>query len=156
MADSVRKQIFDALIARLQTISVANNYELALGTNVYERRTTPWQESELPGLDVREGDEDITLMGEHHEFTLALEIEIMVTGTVSQTTVRKAIADVTQAVGKPPLPASNVKFSSLLDRVEPVSTAKPDFEQKDSKFGSILMNFNVIYRTLAFDPYSAV
>lgn len=155
MADSVRQQIFDALITRLQTISVANNYETALGANVHERRTTPWQESELPGLDVREGDEDIAIGGEFHVFTLAIEIEIMVTGTASQADVRKATADVTQAVGKPPLPASDVKFSSLIKRVEPVSTAKPDFEQKDSKFGSILTAFNIIYRTLAFDPYSA-
>ncbi len=155
MADSIRQQIFAALITRLQTISVANNYQTALGANVHERRTTPWQESELPGLDVREGDEDVNLLGEYHIFTLAIEIEIMVAGTASQTDIRKAIADVTQAVGKPPAPAANVKFSSHIKWVEPGSTAKPDFEQKDSKFGSILMNFNVIYRTLAFDPYNA-
>lgn len=155
MADSIRRQIFNDLKTRLQTISVVNNYQTALGANVKERRTTPWQASELPGLDVREGDEAVVLQGAWHLFTVACEIEIMVTGTASQSDIMQAIADVTQAVGKPPAPAANVKFSSLIIRAEPMSTAKPDFEQKDSKFGSILMNFNIIYRTPAFDPYNA-
>ncbi len=154
MADSIRQQIFDALMARLQTISVANGYETTLGANVDERRTTPWQETELPGLNVSEGDEEVTAQGEVHIFSLDINIEVTVTGTASQDQVRKTIADVTQAVGKPPAPASDVKFSALIDRVVPVSIGALDFEQKDRKFGSVKLNFNIIYSTWAFDPYN--
>ena len=153
MADSIRQQIFDALILRLRTISVANNYKTVLGSNVYEHKTTAWEASQLPGLDVQEGDEAVNSQGEWHFFTLTIEINIAVSGTASQQDVRKAIADVTQGVGKPPSPAANVKFSSLIDRVVPVSISQPDFEQKDNLFGNIQMIFNVFYKTLAFDPY---
>lgn len=152
MADSIRQQMFDALITRLKTISVANNYKTVLGTNVYESRTTPWQASELPGLDVREGEEGVVAEGEHHIFTLEIEIDLVVSGTASPRDNREGIADVTQAVGKPPLPAPNEKFSPYA-RVVPVSTGKPVLEQKDSKFVSTQINLNVVYRTLAFDPY---
>ena len=149
MADSVRQQIVDAFITRLRTITTINGYETELGSNISEGRTEEWQESELPGGDVREGEESIEVSDPQHSFTLPLELEVKVAGATSRATVRKIIADVTKAIG-----AS--KFSSLIVYIRPVSNGEPDFDKKDKLFGSITMSFEVVYVTVAFDPYNTI
>ncbi len=148
MADSIRQQIIDAFETRLQTIAIADDgYETELGANISQYRTEDWQESDLPGGDIREGEESIEVSGTHHIFTLPLELEVKVSGTASAADVRKVIADVTKAIGVS-------KFSSFVETIRPLSNGEPDFDKKDKLFGGITMNFEVIYRTGAFDPYS--
>lgn len=147
MADSIRQQIIDAFAARLQTITTGNGYETNLGSNITQYRTEDWQESELPGGDITEGEESIVASGTDHIFTLPLSLAIKVSGAASIADVRKVIADVTKAIGVS-------KFSNLIETMTPVSNEEPDFDKRDKLFGGITMNFEVNYRTRAFDPYN--
>lgn len=51
MADSKRQKLVDAIVARMQTISVANGYKTELGANVYDWRVD-FDQDELPALSV--------------------------------------------------------------------------------------------------------
>ncbi len=147
MPDSIRQQIVDAFETRLQVITTNTGYETNLGNNITQYRTEEWDEADLPGGDITEGDETVVASGTVHTFILSLSLEVKVSGTASIADVRKVITDVTKAVG-----AS--KISSLIDTLTPTSTGAPEFDKKDKLFGSVEMNFEVIYRTGAFDPYN--
>lgn len=148
MVDSIRQKIVDDFKTRMQTITTGNGYETNLGSNIFVWRTEDWQESELPGGDIRDGDEDVEVVDDLHIFTLDMELEVKVSGTVSRADIRKIIADVTVAVGVS-------KFSSYILTAIPVSNETPDFDKKDKLFGSIIMKFQVTYTTGAFDPYNS-
>jgi hypothetical protein len=150
MKDTIRQRIVDDFEKRMKTIKRLNGYQTDMGLNIFVNRTTDWQESELEGCDIRDGDEEVEAAGAVHSFTLDMDLEVKVKGSASDRYVRRVIADITVAVGKAP------KFSDLIDTVKPVSIGSPDFEHKDRKFGTIDMKFKVNYRTRAFDPYNNV
>lgn len=148
MADSIRQQIVDAILTRMQTILIVNGYETDLGNNVFEWRTTDLQESELPGLIVRDVSEDVAVRGGNHVCTLNIEVEAKASGTTSATVIRDIIADITKAIG------TDINFSNLVQETEPVENESLGFEQKDKKFSGATMRFNCVYVTNAFDPYN--
>lgn len=151
MADSVRQQIVEALKALLQTIRTINGYETELGANVSEWRTTEWQESELPGCDIRDPSEATEVKGQYHYNTLDIEIEAKIKGSTVTTEVRNVIAEITKALGTVTRTST---LGLLVTQISPVDNESLDMEQKDRKFSSTLMRFNILYRIKAFKPYS--
>lgn len=150
MEDTIRQLIVDDFKKRMQSITKLNGYHHDMGSNIFVYRTEDWQVSELPGGDIRDGDESVEVSGDHHVFTLDIKFEAKISGTTSLRGVRKVIADVTKAVGATP------KFSDLIVTVRPVSNEAPEFNKKDKLFCSVAMNFEIIYITRAFDPYNVI
>ncbi len=148
MASSVRQLIVDALIARLQTITTINGYETELGSNITEWRTEEWQESDLPGCDVRDPDESTEVKGQHHYNTINFEIEAKVQSATAPDVVRDVIADINKAIGTDPT------FGGLAYNVTPVENESIDFEKKDKSFGGVTMKLEISYRIKAFQPYA--
>jgi hypothetical protein len=151
--DSIRQQIVDALVTRLEGILVNKGYETDLGLNIFEWRTTDFQESELPGCVVRDPDEETEVKGQYHYNKLNIEIEAKtknspVTALTTARESRKVIADITRAIGTDPT------FGGLAIMTDPVDNESLDMEQKDRQFGSILMKLNILYRTKMFQPFS--
>ncbi|GAF85152.1 unnamed protein product [marine sediment metagenome] len=147
MPDSVRQQIINAFKTRLGTVLIAGGYETDLGSNVFEWKTAEWQESEMPGVDVRDPSEAGVIRGGDHEFALSIELEVKVTGTTSPSQVRDIIGDIITAIGTDP------GFGGLVQGFEPVQNPSMGFDQKDKTFGSILLNFDLRYLTKAFTPF---
>ncbi len=148
MPSSVRQQIVDAFITRMRTIKTINGYETELGSNVTEWRATEWQESELPGCDVRDTGESTEVKGQYHYNTVSIELEAKVQSATAPDVVRDVIADINKAIGTDP------SFGGLAYNVTPVENESIDFEKKDKSFGGVLMKLDISYRIKAFKPYT--
>ena len=151
MALSVRQQIVDALIALLRTITTINGYETDLGLNITEWRTEDWQESELPGCDVRDPGEETEVKGQHHYNIISIELEAKVQSSTAPSVVRDIIADINKAIGTV---TKTSTLGLLVTQISPVENESIDFEKKDKSFGGALMKIDISYRIKAFQPYA--
>ncbi len=150
MTDLIKQKIIDDFQTLMETITTVNLYETNRGSDIEQWRTGDWHVAEdaLAG-NIEEGEEDIVASGVKHTFTLPLSLDIKVSGSASVATLRKAVADVTKSLG------GETKFSTYIDTIRPTSNGQPEFEKKDLLYGSITMNFEVIYNTGDFDPYNS-
>ena len=124
MAKSIRQSIVESIIARLQTITVANGYETNLGSNVFDWKLSAVQEGSLPCVALRDTNETIERRGGNHLHTLSNELEAKADGSDSQ-----------------------------VYNTDPVENEQLDFEAENKEFSTINMTFSVKYSTLAFQPY---
>lgn len=145
---SRRQQIIDQIKTLLATVTVANGFKTNTGSNVFEWKGIDFQESELPGVDVRDPDESVETRGQRHFYTLAIEIEAKVDAGTNTNTAREVLADIQTLMG------SNQNLGGLAHLVRPVQNELLDFERAGNKFGSVSMRFEVQYATTAFQPYS--
>lgn len=145
MPDSIRKQKIDALVALFETITVGNGYSTDIGLKITKHRTTDVQKSDMPGGDLRAGQEDKKPRGGNHICTLEIELELNAFGDDPAGALEDAIADVTIAVGTS-IP------SSLSQLTTPVNTDPIELDQADRKVGSVLCTFSIQYVTAAFQP----
>ena len=100
MADSIRTDIIQALITRLELILVAGGYETNMGQNIKEWREPNLEESDLPGMVVKdvldEVEEGITEVGSFlHTLTFECEI-VAIESSVIPDIARKCLADFRQ------------------------------------------------------------
>ncbi len=146
MATSIRQSIIDSIITRLQTITIANQYETDLGNNVFEWRETDIELLDLPCVVLRDPSESVVARGGNHHYSLEIELEAK--SLASDTAlVRNIIADITKAIGVDP------NFDSLVYQTTPVENETLEIEHKGKLFSSITMKFEVNYSTQAFKPY---
>lgn len=153
MADSRRQQIITALDTLLKTILKSRLYETDIGLSVFRHRTEDWQVSELPGVDLRDGEEIVTVRGQNHVYDIDIELEIKTVGDTAETVNRAAIADVQKAIGVD-LAVGLGFLGGLAQKITPVSNGSFDFDKKDKKIGSSTMSMTIQYITKAFQPFS--
>lgn len=149
MENSVRQRIVDAIEARFKPITVANGYKTNLGFNITVHRTTTVQEAECPTGDIRDVGEDTTVKGGEHHYALHMEFEIKFKGADAAGEIRKGIADVTKAIGI----NRGTTWGDLALDTAPVSNESLELDQKDRKFSSAVLSFDVLYLTEAWKPY---
>lgn len=145
---SRRQRIVTELAAVLSKITKLYGHRTDLGSNVFEWKTTPYQEVDLPCVNIRDGQESVIVSGRQHQYTLDLQLEIRVSASTSAEIAREVIADITVAIGQ------NVTLDGLIINITPISTELLDFGQMDKKFGSITMVFEILYITDIFKPYN--
>ncbi len=148
MPDSRRQQIIDQIKTLLATITVANGFKTNTGSNVFEWKSIDFQDTEIPGIDVRDPSEDVETRGGRHFYTLAIEIEAKVSASSTTNQAREVLADIETLLG------SNQNLGGLVHLVRPVQNELLDFEKVNNKFGSVTMRLEVQYATKAFQPYS--
>jgi len=137
-----------ALIAKMKLIKKAYLHSTDLGENIFEWKTDNFQESDLPGMSLRDLTEDIEVRGTNHKHVLSIELEIKVQASTSLAIARQVMADVMVAVGQ----CGNL--GGLIFTITPVNNELLDFEKGNKRFGTILLSFNIEYATKAFQPYS--
>lgn len=149
MATPIRQTLINNIKTQLQTITVANSYETNLGSNVFEWRESPLQQSELPAIILRDPSNQLVKTFGKHESVLRLELEIYTQGTPA--TMRKAIADVIKCIGvegkkdNPFTVAEVIKFAGD----EEIET-----EHTEHKFAGVKMTFEIEYITDPWDPFT--
>ena len=148
MPDSRRQRIVDQIKALLATITVANGFKTDVGLNIFEWKGIDFQDTELPGVDVRDPSEEVETIGGRHFYTLTIEIEAKVSASATTNEAREVLADIQTLMG------SNQNLGGLAHLVRPVQNELLDFEKLNNKFGSILIRFEVEYATKAFQPYT--
>jgi len=111
MAKNIRQQIITKVDTLLKTITVANGYETALGSKVYEWREYPIDDDAPPACVYKDTD-DISMFATN-QWKHSLKLEILLYGnTASQ--VRQMIADVIKAIG------TKTTWDGLALRTEPI------------------------------------
>lgn len=148
MADSRRQQIVDQIKTLLATITVANGFNTNTGSNVFEWKGIDFQDTELPGVDVRDPSEEVETRGGNHLHTLTIDIEAKVSASTSTNQAREVLADIETLMG------SNQNLGGLAHLVRPVQNELLDFEKVNNKFGSVSIRLEIVYATKAFQPYS--
>jgi hypothetical protein len=148
MSDSRRQRIVDQIKTLLATVSVVNGFKTEVGSNVFEWKGTDFQETEIPGIDVRDPGEEVATKGGNHYYTLTIEIEAKVSASSTTKEGREVLADIQTLLG------SNQNLGGLVYIVKPVQNDLLEFEKISKKFGSVLMRFEVEYVTKVFQPYT--
>ncbi len=139
---NTRQSIIDAIDTQLKTILIANGYDTDLGSNVFEWRQVPLQESELPALIYRDVTSEIEIIVlDRHTHILNLEVEVKTQpGSTSGSLARKMIADVIKAIGV------DHTWGALAIKTDPVSS-EIVFEQHEKIITGAIINFEITYRT---------
>lgn len=148
MPDSRRQQIIDQIKTLLATVTIANGFKTDVGSNVFEWKSTDFQDTDIPGIDVRDPDEAVETRGGRHFYNLTIEIEAKVSSSATTNEAREVLADIQTLMG------SNQNLGGLAHLVRPVQNELLDFEKMNNKFGSVLIRFEVAYATKAFQPYT--
>jgi len=135
----------DKVMARLQSITIANGYNYDLGAHVYEWRVTPLEEANLPAIVYRDVDDSVELI-EAHRHKLGLEIEVIAKGDTSIVDMRKMIADVYKAIG------TDIHWDGLALNTYPQGD-KIVKEQETQTIVGASINIVIEYRTREWNPY---
>ena len=95
-----RQDIITGLKAQLATISVANGYNTNMGSNVVEWRLSPISDAQLPMVEIRDSESNVSEDMNNVLSNKTLDIAITVYNTVSTagTTARLYIEDVLKAI----------------------------------------------------------
>ena len=146
MAINKRQQICTAIDTALRTIQKSVGYETDLGNHVFEWRSTPLEEGELPALIWRDTDEPVEDTIGAHLHRMVLEVELLAAGNASPATLRKMIADVVTLIG------ANLTWGGLAEDTKPqIETIAVD--QESRRLAGASLKFEILYTTGRFNPY---
>jgi len=145
---SRRQRIVTKLIAVFEKNTKLYGHQTNLGSNVFEWKSTPFQEVDLPGMDLRDTSEVVEVKGLQHYYTLTIEVEAKVQASTSTSVSREVLADIITIIGQ------NITLGGLVTNVTPIQNTLLNFGKADKKFGTISMEFEVQYITKVFKPYS--
>ena len=137
-----RQQIVDAVVTRLKTITVANGYNLAIGTKVYDWKLSPLKPADLPAIEVRDGEAPMEISnlagGLIHRMTVT--IVVLTTGATAATTARKGLEDIAKAMN------TDRTFSGLVKIFVPLSAAL-DLQQEENLLAAGQYTCSMTYYT---------
>ncbi len=152
MADTIRTKIFNAVADRFKTILIANGYETNLGQKIYCWKATPFDESQVPGMNLMDPKQDTQqAMAGVHEHTLHVEARVAVLTESPAAFVRSMIADITKAIGVDR--NWTVAAVRLATDTDPVGD-QMDTEHEGKSTGGACVKFKIRFRTSSFDPYT--
>ncbi len=132
---SARQDIVTVLLGYMNNISIANGYSFDINSNVFEWRTGGLNDTEKPGLVLRDSFSD-TVEGDS-EHSLNIEIAIYAEGGTSPATIRAMMQDVLTAFQQ---------IESSVEGAQFVST-EMEVDHQNKKEASAWLNFNVNYYT---------
>jgi hypothetical protein len=154
MADTKRQKIVDAVIARMQTIRTANEYETDIGARVedWARRFDEAELKEQPSkaiLGVYDLPDQVDKEGKNSVGVtrrLRMQVRIFISSATPARELRKMIGDVVEAVG------TDITWGYLAMDTEPESEGF--IVPNDSmEVAGAAVEFTVVYTTATFDPY---
>lgn len=136
-----RQQIMDAVKARMETISIGNNYSSNLGERIFVWRLSNLADTELPAIVIRDVSNSAVENATIGMFRWALGIELQIICSDGSTTadqLRAMIQDVYTAIG------TDTVWSALANL-----TTQPSDEmqivQEDRIIGGATIRFNIEY-----------
>jgi len=148
MADSRRQRIITELVSVLEKVTKLYGHKTDVGSNVFEWKSIDFQDSEIPGIDIRDTSEAVETRGGRHYHTLTIELEAKVSASTSTGGAREVLADIETALG------TNQNLGGLAHLVRPIQNELLDFERLNNKYGTVSMTLEVQYATKAFQPYT--
>ena len=149
MSASIRNELVNAVVARFQTVRVANGFLTDAGANVFLWRLHPLTPEEMPGIVLRDRRTETRLEGRVvHEHRLYFEADLYApTGTDP----RALLADAQSAVGKDI--RWKVGSTILAVDTQPLDD-ELDASQEERLLRGCRYRFQVIFRTRPFNPFA--
>lgn len=143
-----RQQIIDYVKTELEKISITNGYYTNIGSNVFEWKANPFESNEIPGLEIRDLEENVldeTIKGNYnlHTHVLNVEIKVICSESTPITTVRKMIIDVYKVISQNLSWKDEAIYTYLIGN-------KIDVDQQGKFIGSATINIQIHYRTTAW------
>jgi len=143
---SKRQTLCTAIDTALKAILKTNGHQTDLGNHVFEWRSTPLEDAELPGIVWR--DRGNTYEGPVTGRTsneLNLELEIHYSGSTASTKMRDCISDVRKCL------MDNDTWGNLAIGTSLIEDETSDIVQADKKVGGTEMKFTIKYVTSSTD-----
>jgi len=139
-----RQSLFDAVLTRAATITIANGYATNIGSHVKEWQTTPLEPADLDALCVSDANEN-TIVGQEGENAglYRRELEITFDAVLAENgqnaqTARKAIGDLIKMIGVDPT------WGSLARRTLPISD-QVMLDDSGTRIGGVRVKVKIIY-----------
>jgi len=149
MSVPLRNQLVAEVVARLQTIRTAAGYLTEAGAHVFLWRVNPLQQSELPGIVLRDRRVETVLEGRTaHLHRVYFDAELQAAAGVD---VRDVLADVQSAIGRDIRWKTGAGVLLALD-TQPLDD-ELDAVQEERHVTGIRYRFQVIQRTKPFNPF---
>lgn len=139
--------IIEAVITTLKTITTANGYYTDLGSRVYESRTAPFGNDEIPAINIRETEdpvEGIEQQGAYGIFdrSLQLEIDVVSNGKIAPSDLREVEADINKAIG------TNLTWGGNATMTYPVAVVSGYSEHDLNKLEKKTIVIRIDYKTI--------
>lgn len=152
MADTIRQQIVDQVIARMQGITIAGAYETDIGNVVEDFRQNiqgTEREGELPILSVYDTD-DVTqnpaLEEKRSDKALTIQIRAYVRKETPSRELRKIIGDIQMAIGV------DTRWNKLAVGTVPVREGMV-IESENFEISAAAVEITIFYAQQTFNPY---
>jgi hypothetical protein len=104
---SRRQQIINAIKTRFAAITAGDTYATSLGNSLDEWRTTPFEEAELPGINLKDISEPVTYASKNSGSVLrqlnVIADLVFKEADCSATLARAGLADVEKAIAVDPM-----------------------------------------------------
>ncbi len=147
----IRQQIFDALAGALRAITTPT-YQTNAGHRVFAYRdpvNRPLNANELPCITIRETQSNgEALTATVHRYTLGLEISGHVQDQEDTAAALRSIrADILQALGE------DETLGDLVEYIAP-NAEEMNTTEMGKSVGTVRLQFEIRYKTLAFAPYA--
>jgi hypothetical protein len=155
---TVRQRLVEAQAERFAGIKIVNGFRTDLGNRISIWRTDPFEDDQLPALDLKDKAETSKPAGStaKHEHELKMEGYLEVAeAEATPERLRLYLADIQTAVGM--TTAGNQpgrKWGGLAIDTRPGDSTMQVVRDKNF-VGGIKFSYTIVYRTLAFDPYTA-
>jgi hypothetical protein len=143
MSDSVRYQIISLVMARMKTIKKTASYKTDLGNNIFHMRPTPLQDTEAPGMNILDHDNEKapSAAAGRYRNTISIDLEIsLAAGTATITDCYDVIEDVLKAIGM------DDQWSGLADDTQPKGD-KIEIDQDGKITGKVTVSIEIEYET---------
>lgn len=153
-----RQKLVEAVIARMQSISVVNDYQTDIGARVedWPRRFDEEELLEQPSkailgvYDLPDAVEKESMESRGSTHKLTVQVRIFISSTVPAPELRTMIGDVVAAIGKDPL--WQVEGSYLAMDTQPGSEGfVVPTDAMEVAGGAV--EFTIVFPTAVFDPY---
>jgi len=134
------------MVARFASITTPVYYT-QIGAHLFEHKTVPFTDTELPGINIADTDETLELDAEDASITihtLNVRIDAAFAGATSATEARKAIADIDKAINV------DKTWGGYARRTLPVSNTLIG-DQEDLYITGVSVNIQIEYLTSAFE-----
>lgn len=150
--DSFRQTIMDRIKARMSGIRRSAGYRTDIGRKGHEWKSTPFQDADIPGYDLRDvRDEKADAGGTRTAHTLRVEITAVVKGDEGKvpSQMRDAIADISQAIAVDPTWGLGEPDDQhrLVTSTDPISEESAEVIHEGKRYGVVSVAVVVNYIT---------
>jgi hypothetical protein len=146
---SRRQQIVDAVKTRFAAITVENEFDTNLGNSLHEWRTEQFEDSELPGINLRDESEPVSYASKSSGSVLRqLKIGadlVFQEEDVSASLARAGLADVERAIALDP------SWGGLA-RLTIMNESRLMTDERGIWLGGARITFTIEYFTKPFEP----